>query len=310
MQDKAAAKPVYDRPKEDVGKILFLEHLNLQVPDQSKAIDFYVVGLGLTRDPYMMVGTDNMWICAGRNQFHLLTLPVQCVDGITGLVLPDLGALERRLEYVKPRLAGTRFSFTVHADYVEVVCPWGNVFRCHAPNADKFGRFSLGMPYIEINVKAGTAARIGEFYKAIFDVKAKLVESDGALTAHIPVGQDQTLRFRETTAAIAPYDGYHVQIYVNDFSGPYTRLGELDLVSEESNSSQYRFIDIIDLSTKEVLVKLEHEVRSMWHPMFGRPLVNRNPVQSVRHYVQGADAWTPTWPAIELGARSTIAPPT
>jgi len=308
MQGNFPPKGFYDRSKEDIGKILFLEHINFQIPEQPKAIDFYVVGLGLTRDPFMMVGTDNMWINAGRNQFHLLSLPVQRMDGVIGLVLPDIDALQRRLDYVAPRLAGTRFGYTAHADHVDVVCPWGNVFRCHAPDAGKFGRFSLGMPYIQVNVRPGTAERIGRFYQAMFDVPPKLVDSGDGLTVHIPVGLDQTLRFRETTEPIAPYDGYHIQIYVNDFSGPYERMG--DLVFEESNSSQYRFADIIDLETRELLVKLEHEVRSMWHPMFGRQLVNRNPTQSSRHYVQGADAWTPTGPAIEVGTKVTVAPPT
>ena len=35
--------------------IRLLEHVNLTQPDQRLATLFYVVGLGLTRDPYMMV---------------------------------------------------------------------------------------------------------------------------------------------------------------------------------------------------------------------------------------------------------------
>ena len=58
-----------DRPSQDVGNILLLEHLNVTVPDQETATTFYVTGLGFTRDPYMMVGSDNMWINVGRQQF-------------------------------------------------------------------------------------------------------------------------------------------------------------------------------------------------------------------------------------------------
>ena len=36
---------------EDVGNIVSLEHINVQVPDQQAAILFYVVGMGFTRDP-------------------------------------------------------------------------------------------------------------------------------------------------------------------------------------------------------------------------------------------------------------------
>ena len=31
------------------------------------------MGLGLTRDPYLMTGVGNMWINVGRSQFHLPT---------------------------------------------------------------------------------------------------------------------------------------------------------------------------------------------------------------------------------------------
>lgn len=50
---------------EDVGNIVSMEHVNLSVPDQGLATLFYVVGLGLTRDPYMQVGLENMWINVG-----------------------------------------------------------------------------------------------------------------------------------------------------------------------------------------------------------------------------------------------------
>ena len=48
------------------------------------------------------------------------------------------------------------------------------------------------------------------------------------------------------------------------------------LITEESNASQYRFQDIIDLATGQVLATIEHEVRSMRHPLFARALVNRS----------------------------------
>jgi hypothetical protein len=40
----------YDRAAEDLGNIVAL-HVNLTVPDQQTATLFYVVALGLTRDP-------------------------------------------------------------------------------------------------------------------------------------------------------------------------------------------------------------------------------------------------------------------
>ncbi|MBT5647620.1 MAG: hypothetical protein HOJ41_07100, partial [Rhodospirillaceae bacterium] len=43
---------------------------------------------------------------------------------------------------------------------------------------------------------------------------------------------------------------------------------------------QYRFEDITDLDTGEVLFTLDHEMRSLTHPLYARPLVNRNPDQT------------------------------
>ena len=59
--------------EEDVGNIISLEHVNVQIADQALATLFYVVGLGGTRDPYLNVGLNNMWVNLGEQQFHLPT---------------------------------------------------------------------------------------------------------------------------------------------------------------------------------------------------------------------------------------------
>ena len=52
MNDTMATKPQFDRTVEDLGNVVELGHVNVTVPDQSKAIAYYLMGLGLTRDPY------------------------------------------------------------------------------------------------------------------------------------------------------------------------------------------------------------------------------------------------------------------
>ena len=69
----ATQTQVQDLTAEDVGNIMLLEHVNVQVDDQSIATLFYLVGLGFTRDPHMMVGLENMWVNLGEQQFHLPT---------------------------------------------------------------------------------------------------------------------------------------------------------------------------------------------------------------------------------------------
>src|ERR1700749_2855432 len=113
MNDTVMTKPQFDRTVEDLGNIVELGHVNVTVPDQSKAIAFYLMGLGLTRDPYLMAGLENMWVNVGRGQFHLPTRGTtgQVVRGTTALVMPDLDALLKRLEYTQKYLEGTHFSF-------------------------------------------------------------------------------------------------------------------------------------------------------------------------------------------------------
>src|SRR5215472_15926180 len=104
----------FDRTAEDLGNIVALEHVNVQVADQPTATLFYMSALGLTRDPYMMTSIDNMWVNVGRSQFHLPTGKPQRLRGKIGLVMPDQAALLARLERIKKPLAGTKYGFKKH----------------------------------------------------------------------------------------------------------------------------------------------------------------------------------------------------
>src|SRR5262249_34278422 len=198
---------VYDRRAADIQNIVGLEHVNTTIDDQRLATLFYVVGLGFTRDPYMSVGDENMWINLGRQQFHLPTRgnPPQVLRGHVGVVVPDLDALKKRLEGVRAKLAETRFSFTEKNGHIATTCPWGNDIRAYAPQ-ERFGDMKLGMPYVELNVPRGTAAGIARFYQQGFGVKAK-AESGAAI---VPSGRNQTMIFRETDGATPPFDGHHI----------------------------------------------------------------------------------------------------
>ena len=289
-----AAPPLpFDRRSEDVGNIVELGHLNLRVPDQSLAIQFYVSGLGLTRDPYLMTGIDNAWINVGASQFHLPIGAAQVLGGTVHLVMADLDALVERLTRLRSRLAGTRFAFERGADGVDVQCPWGNRIRVHAPDVARFGRVQLGLASIEIDVPAGSTPGIGRFYRDVLAAPVSRPE-DGSI--RIAIGLEQSLVFREsreTSRALRPYDGHHIQISVADFSGVHGRLLERGLVTEESSRSQYRFEHIVDPDSGEVLATLEHEVRSMRHPLYARPLVNRNLDSTTSRFAAGDEsaAW-------------------
>ena len=280
----------YDRAAESLGNVVELQHVNLRIPDQQAATAFYISGLGLTRDPFLMTGTDNMWANAGASQFHLPTGAPQVLRGTTGLVVPDRAQLLERLARVRRQLEGTRFGFEETADGAEATCPWGNRVRCHAPDASRFGPITLGIPYVEFDVAPGTVAGIARFYREIVGAPAWI--EDGGGVARALVARNQHLVFRETDRPAPPFDGHHVQIALADFGGPYERLRERGLVSQEDSPWQYRFRDIVDLDSGAVLFTVEHEVRSMTHPMFARPLVNRNAAINNRNYAPGHEAWS------------------
>jgi hypothetical protein len=277
---------------EDVGNIVLLEHVNLQVADQTLATIFYIVGMGLTRDPYFNVGVRNMWANVGEQQFHLPIRPAQVIHGHVGVVVPDLDALKERLASVEAPLTGTKFNWSAESDYVAASCPWGNRFRCYAAGPT-FGDMALGIPYVEFFTERDYAAGIARFYDQVLAAPAVTETGEQGILARVKIGRNQALIFRETDELGPPYDGHHIAIYVSNFSRPYAFLKQRGLISEEVHNHQFRFKEIIDPDTNHPLFSLEHEVRSLHHPMFNRLMVNRNASESARRYRRVRDALIP-----------------
>lgn len=282
----------YDRAAESLGNVLHMEHVNLMIPEQEPAILFYITGLRLTRDPFLMTGVENMWVNMGRSQIHLPSRnPIpQRLRGTLGIVVPDLKELESSLGTIEDKLTGTKFSFVRKNNCIEASCPWGNQFRIHEPSPE-YGTMHLGMPYLELNAPVGSAEQIARFYNEVFGASTHIGKRNGQTCASVSTGNSQSLHFIETDRPQPEYDGHHVAIYIADFLGPYEKLINLDLISQESDEYEWRFIDIVDIDTGKLLFKIEHEVRSATHPLYARPLVNRNPAQSNRGYCRGQDGF-------------------
>jgi hypothetical protein len=274
---------------EDVGNIISLEHVNTCIPDQALTTLFYIVGLGFTRDPYMNVGTNNMWINIGEQQLHMPTRPAQVMPGHVGVVVPDVDQLPARLESVKEALKGTKFTYSVEDGYVSATSPWGNVFHCFAPDP-RFGNIKLGIAYVEIPTRRGTAEGIVKFYQQVMRNPGSVEERNGDAIAHIPLGTQQWIDFRESDEEIPEYDNHHIAVYITDFSGPYEWLRERNLLKADVRNHMFRMQEIVDPDTGEHLKTIEHEVRSMRHPMYHREMVNRNACQSMGGYARGHDA--------------------
>jgi len=289
----------YDRDAQVVGNIVHLEHFNVIIGDQRLATLFYVVGLGGTRDPYIFPGLENMWVNFGRTQVHLPNRggkAPEVVRGTAGFVVPSLDDLVKRLEHAGKEMkriapdVPNKFSFKRHKDYVEATCPWGNRIRCHAP-APEFGRTELALAYVDFDVPPGTVEGIARFYNEVMRAPARLEKN----RVSVSVGRDQRLMYTETAAPQPEYDNHHVQVYIADFATPYHWLKERGLINMETDAEEWRFQWITDPKDGRKLFQIEHEVRSMKHRLFARPLVNRNHAVTNLNFVPGSDAFRGTY---------------
>jgi hypothetical protein len=289
----------YDRDAQVVGNIVHLEHFNVIVGDQRFATLFYVVGLGGTRDPYIFSGLENMWVNFGRTQVHLPNRggkAPEVLRGTAGFVVPSLEEAKKRLEHAgneMKRIAPdvkTRFSWREKEGTIEATCPWGNRVRLHTPSPE-FGRTELALAYVDFDVPQGTAEGIARFYNEIMRAPARFDKN----RTSVSIGRDQRLFFTETAAPQPEYDNHHIQIYIADFASPYHWLKERGLINMETDAEEWRFQWITDPRDGRKLFQIEHEVRSMKHRLFARPLVNRNHAVTNLNFVPGADAFRGTY---------------
>lgn len=278
--------PPRERHLDDVGNVILFEHVNVTVPDLHLAELFFSHALGLTRDPYIELGPDLSWFNVGRQQFHVPIGPPQVVRGVVDVVTLDLDALERRCARLEERFAGTSFGVDRTEDAVLATGPWGNRLRLRAPSSDN--PMQLGISGVTFDVPVGASAGIGRFYSHYLGAPSR--STDGR--CEVTVGVGQSLSFVETPETVA-YDGHHIAIYIADFSGPYTRLRDDGLLIADSREHEYRVTSIVDPESGDEVFELEHEVRSLYNPLYGRPLVNKNTAQNLMRYVPGADAFTP-----------------
>ena len=290
----------YDRATQSVGNIVHLEHFNVVIADQRLATLFYIVGIGGTRDPYIFPGLENMWVNFGRTQCHLpsraATPRAEVLRGTIGFVVPSLDELKKRLEHAGKEMkrvapdVPSKFSWREAGDTVEATCPWGNRVRCHAPSP-QFGRTDLGLVYVDFDVPGGTADGIARFYGEVMRAPSRSEKG----RASVPIGRNQHLYFTETDRPLPDYDNHHVQVYIADFSSPYEWLRGRDLITMETDANEWRFQWIVDPRDGRKLFQIEHEVRSLKHPLYGRPLVNRNHAVTNMNYAHGQDAFRGTY---------------
>jgi hypothetical protein len=147
----------------------------------------------------------------------------------------------------------------------------------------------LGISYVEFLVVPGAVNAIARFYHEALGAPSSVEQTANGALGRVKIGRNQALIFRETRESLPPFDGHHIAIYVAQFSGPFRWLDDRKLITEGVRNHQFRFKDIVDPADGRPVFALEHEVRSLHHPMFHRPFVNRDTEQTQQGYRHGRD---------------------
>ncbi|KAF0714035.1 Aste57867_4088 [Aphanomyces stellatus] len=297
-------------------KIVQLEHINLSIQEggESKSTtgSFYLGVLGCARDPRLewMIHAN-----IGLSQFHILpNQPAnQRINGELALFYTNLDTFAKHMQgqsydsFVDVR-GDVPVPESIHHweftratrlyRHLRITGPHGNTFVAFESPADYValaqasgahpGERSLGdgLAYIKFLVRRGTAAGIARFYQQLLGASS-IVEStndDGGACASVACGPMQRLLFEETAAALRPYDGHHICIYIRDFEASYQRIhakglawnnplfhDRCDTWVETQKHKQFRVLHIVDPDTDDQLLELEHEVRPLDHarcPLF------------------------------------------
>eukprot|EP00884_Botryococcus_braunii_P020811 jgi/Botrbrau1/7413/Bobra.0112s0013.1 len=301
-----------DPTSQDVGGLIHLEYVKLEVPDLEIARLFYAEGLGLTADPGTLASDRGrpqvVWYNIGRQQFHIVKRGVQRTPGFVELVLPDLDIVEEQLHDVRPLLAGTDFWFDRVADKADgsdellVRDPWGQRFTIHKPSPAF--PFKMGISGLNLPCRMGLSHDIGIFYKFMFNARVQFVDDELCIVQAGPGCQLIFVEDPDVSDHQIAYEGCQLGVYVGNFSEAFQAIESAGLVLADFDyrelsasmeaaleKREFQFQDIVVLRgppaaangnsdngvlpSRTQLYRLHHEVKSLYHPRFMRPLFNR-----------------------------------
>lgn len=176
---------------------------------------------------------------------------------------------------------------------VKISGPYGNAFRLRVATGPELAALRpaagwrpgseqsqcIGMRGASLLVPPGTAERGAKFYEKVLGFSCQEL-GPGLWAVQGGPEQVQQLLLREVEGATGKEVGEHMAIYIADFEGSFQRLLQLGLIwvnprfehldrsttlEEATEYSCFRFKDVVDLETRELLFELEHEVRSVAH---------------------------------------------
>ena len=265
----------------EIGRMLHMDHVNFETPDHEMATIFYMNGLGFTRDPYRRADEQNLGVNVGRQQFHLPKRG-ECTPpfyGIVGLVVPDIDGIKQRFELLNDlgKFKGTPYGWLEEGNAVLITSPFGYRLRLHSYGTLDFSK-PLGIAYVEVPSPPGKAKRVGNFYEKIVGAPVQISEVGGSEAAIISAGPHQEIKFIERE--LDDYDTYsmHISYHVTHYNELRQRLNEHGSLMGLGEGEAIFFNKIFDPDTGENLMTFQNEVRSVYHPDFMRPLINRWPM--------------------------------
>lgn len=265
----------------EIGGILHLDHINFEAPDHDMATVFFIHGLGLTRDPYRRADEQNMGINVGLQQFHLprrgeKTPPFH---GLVGMIVPDIAGIRERFEVLQElgKFKGTSYSWQEEDSSVLLTSPFGFRIRLHANDSVVFSK-PLGIKYIEFPAPPGSASAIARFYDQVFRAPTMVCDTDGMPSAIVTAGPHQQIRFLERELDSYETFTMHLSYHVTNYNQVRTILGEHGALKGTSRGEVFFFDKVFDPDNGETVLNLTNEVRSVYHPDFMRPLINRWPM--------------------------------
>ena len=193
--------------------------------------------------------------------------------------------------------------------FLEVTCPWGNKFRIHEGHPTKphiirrtndpideshleqifpflLIRGGIGLAYIEFQIPHKTSQHVASFYSTFLGAPSAVVDS----ACYVSVGPFQNLIFREAPEGVNSVEdfGHHIAIYISNFGSTFKKMQQRNLIfvndkfpdkvhdlNEATRWRQFRFKNFVAEGNDQAFFSMEHEVRSVSHASFMRPLVNR-----------------------------------
>ncbi len=269
------AKKPYPTP--EIGAVTHFEHMNFSVPDQGPAMLFFCEGLGFTRDPARMVGTRNMWINAGRQQFHMPRGEAIPFPGEVGVSVKDIKRVHRNMKRIACELKGTEFSIKEVGKTLTCTSPWGHVLRVHQAG-QLSGRMPQAISYVNFWVPVGTAKTIADFYEKMVYAPTEVAKRGKHAMAVVTVGANQHFHFIERPDYEPVDHPNHVAIYVTRYREMYRQFKAKKMLMRPDVEEQFRFEKMFNPRSGKVVFSFEHEVRSLYHPDYLKPLTNRVPV--------------------------------